>query len=390
MVPPPGVQPNFDNPETLHDPMLSTAIITTILLVTVVGVRIFTKAYIMRDMKLEDYITIVATAGVLSWNGIFIHISLNGFTRHLYDIRFVEVSYLSYVVYTSEISNAITMFVAKCSILFQLKSIFCPGQSRDANFWSIHILLFLNASYTIAAVFTFVFQCTPREKAWNGLMEGTCIDVAAATVVTGAVNLFLDLGILVVPLVAVSHLHLPTRSKLGVCAVFGVGIITCAIAAVGVVFRVPLLSNGDLTWIISKVGIWNMVEYFGTILVTCMPAFPRFLLFLRGKNANGQPSTSRSKSKTKPNTAPIHPSAKNGGTAASSDTGKWSQQQRHDGQRGVGLAVTTSDDSFTDPTYIELEHGYHRRATESRHSDMTAVSEGGRHGKDWSPLSSSP
>jgi len=54
MVPPPGVQPNFDNPETLHDPMLSTAIITTILLVTVVGVRIFTKAYIMRDMKLED------------------------------------------------------------------------------------------------------------------------------------------------------------------------------------------------------------------------------------------------------------------------------------------------------------------------------------------------
>jgi len=32
---------------------------------------------------------------------------------------------------------------------------------------------------------------------------------------------------------------------------------TCAIAAVGVVFRVPLLSNGDLTWIISKVGIWK-------------------------------------------------------------------------------------------------------------------------------------
>jgi hypothetical protein len=127
--------------------------------------------------------------------------------------------------YLAEISNAPTMFAAKCSILFQLKRLFCTGQSRNGVFWSIHALLFLNGAYYTSAIFTFVFQCTPREKTWNALMEGQCINVAAATVVAGAVNLFLDLGILITPIWAIWNLQLPPKRKLGVVAVFGVGIL---------------------------------------------------------------------------------------------------------------------------------------------------------------------
>lgn len=177
--------------------------------------------------------------------------------------------------YLAEISNAVTMWAAKCSILFQLSRLFCPGQSRDSIFWSIHSLLFINTAYHTAALFTFVFQCTPREKTWKMLMPGQCIDVAAATIVSGAVNLFLDLAILITPIVIVFRLQLPMRQKLGISAIFGVGILyglnisvlvqestltnfsTCAIAAFGVVLRIPLLSDPDLTWIITRVGIWT-------------------------------------------------------------------------------------------------------------------------------------
>lgn len=117
-------------------------------------------------------------------------------------------------------------------------------------------------------------------------------------------NLFLDLGMLITPIWAIFRLQLPTRRKVGVSAVFAVGILTCAIATVGVVVRIPLLTDPDLTWIITKVGIWTMIEYCGTILVGCMPSFPRFFLFLQGKepsitnNATRGSYTTRSRPKT--------------------------------------------------------------------------------------------
>ena len=132
------------------------------------------------------------------------------------------------------------------------------GGDTTVIFWALHGLMFVNGGYYLAAFFTFLFQCNPREKAWDiGIGEGRCIDVAAATVVSGVMNLVLDLGILVVPIWAVWRLRLSVKRKLGISAVFGVGVVTCVIAAVGVAVRVPLLWDEDLTWLISKVGIWT-------------------------------------------------------------------------------------------------------------------------------------
>ncbi|KAK3934188.1 hypothetical protein QBC46DRAFT_400496 [Diplogelasinospora grovesii] len=357
MQPPPGLQSNFDNhPASLFPVILGVGVSTMVLMTIAVGIRIYTKSMILKDMRREEYFAIVATAGIILWDSIFIHVSLRGFSRHLWDIRAVDIPYLAYMSYLAEISNAPTMFAAKCSILFQLRTIFCTGQSRDSVFWIINALLALNAGYYTSAIFTFVFQCTPREKAWNPLMEGYCINVAAATVVSGAVNLFLDIGILFTPLWAIWHLQLPLKRKLGISAVFGVGILTCAIAAVGVAFRIPLLTDPDLTWWISKVGIWTMMEYFGTILVGCMPSFPRFFYSLRGTDSPGSAACSTT-----------HPSSRSTGY----HTRKMSKPNTLAGTRA-------SEESFpTFPaaaTWIELEDGRERRGPD----------EDG----NWSPLSS--
>ncbi|KAK3377512.1 hypothetical protein B0H63DRAFT_477333 [Podospora didyma] len=347
MQPPPGVIPNFDNPESMHPYVLGVAIGTIAVMVIAISIRVYTKAFIMRDMKWEEYFAILAVAGMILWDGIFIHVSASGFSRHFWDVRLVDVHNMSYMSYLAEISNAITMFAAKLSILFQLKRLFCTGQSRDAIYWAIHGLMFLNTTYYLSALFTFTFQCTPREKAWNALtVEGECINVAAATLVAGAMNLFLDVGILVVPFGAICHLQLPMKRKVGISAVFGVGVLTCAIAAMGVVFRIPLLSTDpDLTWLVSKVSIWMMLEYCGTILVGCMPTFPRFFLHIRGKDplsASHISSKSKSKNSNNPHTA---------GTK-NTTTRSTTQLRNNKKADAVGLAVTTSEVS---PPYEGLE-----------------------------------
>ncbi|KAL2127667.1 hypothetical protein VTI74DRAFT_10338 [Chaetomium olivicolor] len=367
MSPPPGQTSNFDDPETLHPMVFGVAVATMALMTVAIVIRVFTKGVLLRDMRVEEYFAIVGTAGIILWDSIFIHVSMNGFSRHLWNVRVTQIEHLAYMNYLAEILNAITMWAAKCSILFQLKRIFCPGQSRNAIFWSVHGLLFLNTAYHIAAMFTFIFQCTPREKTWILLMEGECINVAAATVVSGAVSLFLDMGSLITPIVAVFHLQLPLTRKLGISAVFGVGVFTSAIAGFGVALRIPLLYDPDLTWIITRVGIWTMVEYCGTIIVGCMPSFPCFFLFLRGDPlttsataAGGSRPRSR-KSRSKATGVSM------AGLA-----------------QGVGVAVTTSEVSFTDPMYIEMENG---AAGLQRPGGLNREVEERHRSSDWSPLS---
>jgi hypothetical protein len=74
----------------------------------------------------------------------------------------------------------------------------------------------------------------PREKTWTPFLEGHCIDVAAAIVVQGAVNLFLDIGILITPLWAIWRLQLPLKRKVGISAVFAVGILSVPLSALSI------------------------------------------------------------------------------------------------------------------------------------------------------------
>lgn len=180
--------------------------------------------------------------GIITWDSIFINVSADGFSRHMWNVRLVDVPHLSYVSwkdawsvhlmliplkisYLAEITNAPTMFMAKCSILFQLRRLFCPDGTRNSTFWAIHILVFVCGAYYTAAIFSFTFQCIPREKTWNPLLPGNCINVSAAIVVQGVINLVLDVGILIIPLWAIWTLRLPMKRKLGISAVFGVGIL---------------------------------------------------------------------------------------------------------------------------------------------------------------------
>ncbi|KAK5655663.1 hypothetical protein OQA88_5596 [Cercophora sp. LCS_1] len=390
MMPPPGQTSNFDDPETLHSTVFGVGVATMVLMTTALGIRIFTKGFVLREMRAEEYFAIVATVGIIGWDSIFIQVSKDGFSRHLWDVRLVEVPHLSWLSYLAEITNAPTMLMAKWSILFQFRRLFCPGQVRDATFWSIHILIFLCAAYYISAIFTFTFQCIPREKTWNPLLEGHCINVSAAIMSQGAANLLLDLGILITPIWAVWNLQLTLKQKLGVSAVFGVGLLTCAIAAVGVVVRVPLLedTDPDLTWLITKVGIWTMVEYCGTVVVGCMPTFPRFFLYITGRD-----QTNSTTSGSQFNSHPTRPSTKHS-NAPPTDCHSPTHSRNTSGGtvRTIGMAISTSEVSFTER---DIEMGDRsdqrsfasgRREPRDRQWEL-AMGDGDGVDRDWSPLS---
>ncbi|KZZ94255.1 hypothetical protein AAL_05222 [Moelleriella libera RCEF 2490] len=137
------------------------------------------------------------------------------------------------------------MGLAKYLVCMQLQRVFSPWQwsssssaassssssSRNCGGgvvvrWALNILIAVTITYYTATFFAFTFSCVPREKIWNPDMQGGhCIDTMSTIVVVGVINLLLDLGILAVPIWAIWHLQMPLKRKLGVMAVFDVGVL---------------------------------------------------------------------------------------------------------------------------------------------------------------------
>ncbi|OTA95586.1 hypothetical protein M434DRAFT_196250 [Hypoxylon sp. CO27-5] len=287
LQPPAGVTPNFEDPFTFYPWILAIGVVTMVLMTLAVSIQIYTKAVIMKSMKHEDYFAIFALIGFLTWDAIFIYVSKLGLSRNQWDIRAIDVPYFLYMMNVIEIIYGPSMLAAKYFVLIQLKRIFCPTDLKNSVWWIIHGLIAATVAYYVACFFTFIFQCWPREAIWNTAMEAEaiCIDFKAATLVSGIINMVLDIGIFLAPLWAIWLLQMPMKRKMGVLSVFGVGFFTCTIAVFGVAFRVPLVTDLNLTMAIAKVGLFTFAEYFGTILVGCMPLFPRFWARLRGKES---------------------------------------------------------------------------------------------------------
>ncbi|KAI3391566.1 hypothetical protein diail_7144 [Diaporthe ilicicola] len=240
MPPPLGVQSDFDA-VSLLPAVVVIYVIVGVMMIVAVGIRFYTKFMILKDAKHEE-------------------------SHHR------QYFYIAQIVYCP------ALCATKYAVFVQLRRIFCTGASRDGVFWTIHFLLVTNIAYYFASFWYVIFQCVPREAIWNPQLAATarCINVDSATLGSGIVNLITDLMALAISVWGISKLQLPARRKLRAYVLFGVGFLTCGVAAAGVAYRVFLLHSVDSTIWIGRGGLWQMSEFLCTLLVACLPSFPRF------------------------------------------------------------------------------------------------------------------
>jgi hypothetical protein len=82
----------------------------------------------------------------------------------------------------------------KVAILANWLRIFVPTGTRNAFYWTLHVLIWTNVLYYTITTFTEVFRCWPREKIWNPWFEGgTCsVDVLGQNLATSVLNMSRD------------------------------------------------------------------------------------------------------------------------------------------------------------------------------------------------------
>ena len=139
-------------------------------------------------------------------------------------------SHKSQNFHIASIFYGIVMASLKIGILLHWSDIFVPKGFRNAFWWTTRVVLWINVVVYTICVFIEIFGCTPQEKIWNITVIGTCLDRAKGNVSTAIVNFISDVVILFLPQHVIWSLHMDMDKKLGIAALFAVGVLYVPVA----------------------------------------------------------------------------------------------------------------------------------------------------------------
>ena len=168
-----------------------------------------------------------------------------------------------------------SIFFIKLSLLLSLLKLFAPIH-RGWTYWLCVLTIVFVLLFYIAVIFVVVFACWPREKIWDPLVPGKCLNAPAVLITTSAINAATDLVILFLPIVSVWKLQMSSHKKWGVSAIFAAGSFAVICSIMRVVNSVYLLGKKDLTYLLTDQGLWANGELGSGIIAGCMMSLPQF------------------------------------------------------------------------------------------------------------------
>ena len=86
------------------------------------------------------------------------------------------------------------------------------------------LLIFILA-WTVTLSVLLPLVCFPVARFWETSLPGTCVDQLAVWYVMAGVNIITDAAIFVIPLPVIKSLQLPTKQKMLLVVVFGLGLL---------------------------------------------------------------------------------------------------------------------------------------------------------------------
>jgi hypothetical protein len=139
-------------------------------------------------------------------------------------------------------------------------------QSQKFKWVCFAVGLFV-AAYSLTAIFTNIFQCTPVESNWD---PPHCVDLNVELVVVSSINVLTDAIILVLPMPFIWRLRTTTRRKIQITSIFLLGTFVCIVSIVRVTY-VDTVSFTDGFWDNSYAAMWSVVEHCVAVVAACLP-----------------------------------------------------------------------------------------------------------------------
>ncbi|KAF2645858.1 hypothetical protein P280DRAFT_476322 [Massarina eburnea CBS 473.64] len=332
--PPPGVESHF----VTYDPnAMKWYYFAAVMCIVVPGLllilRLYTKLRIIRKTDLTDYASSIAffmfIALVVLGKKFFDH----GAGVHQWNLRRKDYDLVLYYMNINQILYGPTMTLVKVAILLQYIYLLAPNVSVNP-FLSIgsRLLIAISVMFYIANTCVTIWTCYPREKIWNDLVEGKCMDNNTLILITCAFNVLSDVAILLLPARTVWGLRIETKKKMGICTLFATGLLACITNAFVVMYLLKMPNaDSDISYYIGWVGMWSAAEIALGLCVICMLVMPKFME-AKGNRLLSRLTSLRSLSTLSRGSGSGNGSGNGSGDASGNASGRWRSERGKDSQ----------------------------------------------------------
>lgn len=110
----------------------------------------------------------------------------------------------------------------------------------------------------LACALTLVLACTPVDKSWNPLKEGTCLPPGPSFTAYAIVTIVSDVVVAVLPVPMLLKLNIAKEKKFGLIGIFTLGLFTtlCSVFRYLQIDRIQF-GDGNSTMLI----LWGVIEF---------------------------------------------------------------------------------------------------------------------------------
>ncbi|PVI01190.1 hypothetical protein DM02DRAFT_494548, partial [Periconia macrospinosa] len=235
---------------------LGISVFMTIIGMTAVGLRVYTRAVVIRNMGPEDWTAIVAALFTLIFLILLLVSAKYGMGYSIMSVtpemvvQNIKLGLAIVVVYK------MTVTLIKISILLMYLRLAVNQTFTYACKGSIALL----ALYQFIVIIIVPVECTPLKRLWNPTVQGHCIDINAFYYITSAFHIFMDVWILILPYKLIITIPRPLRERLAVYSIFGLGFFGTICAIVRFNYLAIVNNSRDPFYDSLPINTWSIIE----------------------------------------------------------------------------------------------------------------------------------
>ncbi|OTB19469.1 hypothetical protein K445DRAFT_38483, partial [Daldinia sp. EC12] len=273
--PPVGITSNFEHPKNKNTISLVAIFVCLIVGSASLGIRIYVKFFKLKQRHIGDSTAVGPLRRIFRATGIFIH---------GWDYRGGDIAEYIKVIFMGTCFWAASSAFMKSAILLEWIHIFSSANRRSLFHWTCMVLLIFTPLFYGSLIIALNLSCIPYQRIWDKTVPGTChVSLQVINTAATATNVVLDIAILVLPQRMIWKLKMSNAKKVGLSAVFAVGIVACIAAICLLVSIVNWVKSNDLTYYYSAVALWAIAESTCGTLIFCALVIPKLFQSLKLK-----------------------------------------------------------------------------------------------------------
>ena len=197
----------------------------------------------------------------------------HGLGRDIWTLSFDDITFVLRLFYMAEVFYLTSTVLTKISILFFYLRVFSSYAFR-CIVWAV---MSICTAFYIGFLFSLIFQCIPVSYAWtrwDGQHSGSCINIGAGIFSHAAINMVLDLVVLILPLPMLYNMQLTysIMGKIHIFIMFSFGLVVTIVSALRLQTLVAFFNSKNPTYDFFGASIWSALEVYIGIICACLPA----------------------------------------------------------------------------------------------------------------------